>query len=301
MKPNSRIASDIETAVLTGGYRIVHIAAHGVFDAEDPTRSGVVIGPEPGEFLTARFFQQVDIVPDLVFLNCCHLGAIARGLETEEEIDVTSTDPNRLGSSLARQLIDAGVRSVVVAGWAVDDAAAETFAAVLYGQMLGGAKFGDAVFKARIATRRTAPDQSTWGAYQCYGDGEHRLPRNISDVSAALQIPPPITVAEARRRIESMVVSIESLGIEADRNRAEAELLDIERTAKERDWFQRDDGRLCEDLAGRLGRDRPPRQRVSGVSTRRWRPPGAERRCAASNSGPTSQDGSPHNSCDPPR
>ena len=57
-------------------YRIVHLAGHGHY--ESPTtpggkaRSGMVL--DSGLFLTAVEVGQMQQVPELVFLNCCHIG-----------------------------------------------------------------------------------------------------------------------------------------------------------------------------------------------------------------------------------
>ena len=79
-------------------------------------------------------------VPDLVFLNCCHLGALERAPENFD----------RLSYSMAKALIEIGVRGVIVAGWAVDDRARRGFARTFYEGFVGrNLPFGDAVFAAR--------------------------------------------------------------------------------------------------------------------------------------------------------
>jgi hypothetical protein len=148
-------------------YRIVHIAAHGVFDeraADGRNRSGVVLSD--GLLLTAAEIGQMEIVPDLVFLNCCHLA----------KLDARPVAYNRLAYSIARELIEIGVRCVVAAGWAVDDEAAYTFADVFYqGILHEKLQFGDAVFAARRETYRKHGGSFTWGAYQAYGDAGWRV------------------------------------------------------------------------------------------------------------------------------
>ena len=69
-------ALDIVSALFAHEYRIIHIAAHGAYDAEHPARSGVVIGSDT--FLTAAEIGQLRVVPELVFLNCCYLAQIDR-------------------------------------------------------------------------------------------------------------------------------------------------------------------------------------------------------------------------------
>jgi CHAT domain-containing protein/pimeloyl-ACP methyl ester carboxylesterase len=142
-------------------YRIVHIAGHGMYteNADGTARSGVVLSD--GLMITAAEIDAMEVVPDLVFLNCCHLG----------RIDRSPVAFNKLAYSIARQLIDIGVRAVVVAGWAVEDAAASLFAETFYEKLLAdNLAFGEAVFKARATTWEQYPASITWGAYQAYGD-----------------------------------------------------------------------------------------------------------------------------------
>ena len=235
----------IETALFAEDYRIIHVAAHGFFQPDDPTRTGIAIGPD--DFLTATIFHQVNVIPDVVFLNCCHLGAVAFGVEVGA-IEFTRRNLNRLGASLARELIRTGVRAVVVAGWAVHDGAAEEFAATFYQEMLRGKTFGWAVHSARWAAWSEAPHHSTWGAYQCYGDGGYSLPQStIEDRGHAAQ---PRTRREAIRWLDAFVNRVESVGLESsgrdDRRRSEEELVAIERAAEDRDWTS--DGQLCSEL-----------------------------------------------------
>ena len=153
-------------AVMDRDYRILHIAAHGMYDPNLDNPSGVVFGQdEKGKpmFLSSREIQQMPAMPELVFLNCCHLG----------NIDLRSA--NVLAASVSEELINKGVKVVVAAGWAVDDAAARTFATAFYSQMLEGQCFGDAVRHARIATSKAHPDVNTWAAYQCYGSPDYKL------------------------------------------------------------------------------------------------------------------------------
>ncbi len=155
-------ALDVINKLYRRPYRIVHIAAHGIFDqpaADGLPRSGVVLSD--GVLITAAEIEAMEVVPDLVFLNCCHLGKVDRG----------PIAFNRLAYSVARQLIEMGVRAVVVAGWPVDDTAAHLFAEVFYTELLDANRpLGDAAFVARKRVFDKYPASNTWGAYQVYGD-----------------------------------------------------------------------------------------------------------------------------------
>ncbi|MFO7688663.1 MAG: CHAT domain-containing protein [Desulfobacterales bacterium] len=159
--PSETEALDVFNKLFQSPHRILVIAAHGVFEAEargGGKRTGVVLSD--GMLLTAAEVGQMEIVPEVVFLNCCHLG----------QVDAAPAY-NRLAYSLSRELIEMGVRCVVAAGWAVNDQAAVTFAATFFEWLVKrGDSFGRAVHAARKATYESHPAFNTWGAYQAYGD-----------------------------------------------------------------------------------------------------------------------------------
>ena len=185
---------DVLDALNAHPYRVVHIAAHGIYDDGSCSGdTGVVIGPEPHMRLTAVDVANMGVTPDLVFLNCCHLGRLGSFLQGASEAQRRAYEqPHRAAASVARQLLQNGVGAVVVAGWAVDDVAAAAFADSLYTALLAGYPFGEAVRLARQAARSADRGRSTtWGAYQCYGDPDFSLgtsrsvvPRRRSFVSA---------------------------------------------------------------------------------------------------------------------
>lgn len=152
-------------------YQVLHLAAHGTYDPCQPDQSGIVLGD--GIFLTSRELDNLRSVPELVFLNCCHLGRLDS--ESPHAPNLGPNWPNRLAASVAEQLMRMGTRAVVAAGWAVDDAAATTFATELYRQLFLGRPFGEAILEARKLTFRNHPTTNTWGAYQCYGSPGFRL------------------------------------------------------------------------------------------------------------------------------
>ena len=139
------------TEVLAGlhrnPWRILHLAGHGEHDfplqarrkpaihpaAEPQTVSGMVIGRDT--FLTPGDVEQMRWVPSWSS-SACHLG-------------MRGTDKGALAANLGMQFIKMGVRAVVAAGWAVDDAAAALFANTFYRLMLAGEAFGEAVRAAR--------------------------------------------------------------------------------------------------------------------------------------------------------
>ena len=157
---------DVINKLYQKSYRVLHIAGHGVYEQrtrQGDRRTGVVLSS--GLLITAAEIEAMEVVPDLVFLNCCHLGTVKR----------EAVAFNRLAASVARQLIEMGVRVVVACGWAVDDEAAVIFAETFYGFMLDGIPFGEAIFQARKVAHAARKDRNTWGAYQAYGDPAYQL------------------------------------------------------------------------------------------------------------------------------
>ncbi|MBL0714204.1 MAG: CHAT domain-containing protein, partial [Desulfosarcina sp.] len=197
MAPSGSKGVDVINKLFKKPYRIIHISAHGVFQAgrEEDARSGVVLSD--GLLLTAVEIGQLEVVPDLVFLNCCFLGRVN---------NTPPTAYNRLAGSVARELIEIGVRTVVVAGWAVRDDAGEFFAATFYRALLHEClTFGEAIHKARQMTCEDPRFSgcNTWGAYQAYGDPGFRMDPSGRGSKAGS---PPEPVA-----IEELVASVNRL------------------------------------------------------------------------------------------
>ena len=163
-------ATTIVGALLERPYRVVHIAGHGMpavpasaATADRPASSGGVV-LSGGHVLGPAEVAAMRVVPELVFLNCCHLAA------RDARSALAPFDRTAFAANIAEALIGVGVRCVVAAGWAVEDRPAEVFATTFYDALLDGARFLDAAAIAREKAWLAAPDANTWAAYQCYGD-----------------------------------------------------------------------------------------------------------------------------------
>ncbi len=174
----------IVNALFERPWRIVHIAGHGEAGAE----RGVVLSG--GSYLGPREIEQMREVPELVFVNCCHLADYTQAAGAAAPTHERPLDRPAFAAGVADALIKAGVRCVVAAGWAVDDVAASLFAGAFYRALLAGQRFIDAVAQAREAAWRSAdPAQggsgnNTWAAYQCYGDPDWVFRRGVGDAQA---------------------------------------------------------------------------------------------------------------------
>ena len=75
--PPDREALDVFNVLFERPYRVLVIGAHGLFEAEAKdgrAYTGVVLSD--GLLITAVEISQMEVVPELVFLSCCHLGGI---------------------------------------------------------------------------------------------------------------------------------------------------------------------------------------------------------------------------------
>ncbi|MBL8280247.1 MAG: CHAT domain-containing protein [Pelomonas sp.] len=171
----------VRMALLARPYRLLHISAHGAHNQwvseieclgmRQPLRkTGVLLSDQ--EVLSAADVEQMGNVPEFVFINCCYLGQDA---DRAGLAPVQRNDPE-MASGLALKFIEMGTKAVVAAGWQVQDEAGALFASRLYeGLLRDGLDFGTAVLEARRAVRDAHPG-NTWGAYQCYGDPNWRVP-----------------------------------------------------------------------------------------------------------------------------
>ena len=158
-------AMQVFDELFNGHYRFLHLAGHGVVNDKKTGLTGMVLGPET--YLTSAQISKLRRVPECVFINCCHLGAM--------EPDAVARW-GELAANLATGFIEMGCKAVVAAGWAVDDLAAAAFARTFYEAMFKGARFAQAILQARFETHRRHPLTNTWGAFQAYGDDRYRFP-----------------------------------------------------------------------------------------------------------------------------
>jgi len=217
-------AREVTNTLMNGEWRVLHIAGHG----EPPLK----IGPKPqkpgdppqrpgdprgvvlsgGLFLGPTLIGKMRPVPELVFVNCCHLatGDSSKLLREDESLLGKPYDRASFASSVAEALIKLGVRCVIATGWAVGDKQAEDYAKKFYQDILNGRRFLDAVASARTDARKLGGN--TWAAYQCYGDPDWTFRRGPADAQG-----PVTTVEDEFAGIASSVglgVALETLAVQ---------------------------------------------------------------------------------------
>lgn len=218
-------------ALLGRDWRIVHVAGHGALPEKDgpPPRKGGDLPPDKGggvvlsdgAFLGPREIRTMRKVPELVFVNCCHLAArdAAQLLIADGADRAAPNDRPRFAAGVAEELIKIGVRCVIAAGWAVDDAAAKAFATRFYDALLRGCRFIDAVAEARQAAWEKAGN--TWAAYQCYGDPDWIFAPEAADAQR-----PRTTFADEFAGIassEGLLLALQSLAVKSKYQRVPAQ------------------------------------------------------------------------------
>lgn len=202
-------ATQVIAALFSRRWRIVHIAGHGELpkaEGSDGERGGGVVLSD-GLFLGPNEVRKMRTVPELVFVNCCHLAGFG------SERALREFDPAGFAAGLADQLIEIGVRCVVAAGWPIEDGPAKEFCTAFYKQLVGGASFIQAVGMAREAAWSAGPSGRTWAAYQCYGDpnwvfrsgpGDAQAPRQEArDEFAAIASPVGLALALETLAVQS--------------------------------------------------------------------------------------------------
>ena len=151
-------------ALLNSKYKVLHICGHGVYDPATG-KTGLVM---EDSLLDTVFFNNLENIPEMAFINCCYSGT------TDTEYEELYENRYNISASIGTQLIEMGVKAVVVTGWAVNDQAALAFADKFYEQMLNGGTFGMSTKRARKHVYDNY-DNKTWAAYQCYGNPWYKL------------------------------------------------------------------------------------------------------------------------------
>jgi CHAT domain-containing protein len=236
LKTKAATPEQVFKQLLGQAWEIVHISAHGVVDyamsgGDDEKRTGIVLSETvvmgPAEL------SRLPVSPSIFFVNCCNLGTINAADENSARQEALEGRPE-LAASVAVQLIQNGVRCVIVAGWEVNDDAAAAFGKTFYREMLAGASFGDATLKARQAAYR--PNDNTWGAFQCYGDPDYRLRRMAAQPPTSDGGDQFVGVSEAVIAAEQIRDEV-NVGLERAIPEQRKRLAGIEKEAEANRWF----------------------------------------------------------------
>ena len=179
-------ATRIINALFERRYRIVHVAGHGEPISRDEKTGAVIhlggVVLSDGTFLGPNEIRSMRTVPELVFVNCCHLAQRDSSQTLQTAKPAKPFNRAEFASGVADALIGIGVRCVIAAGWAVDDGPAKVFAETFYREVLNRRPFIDAVATAREAAWNEDKASNTWAAYQAYGDPNWIYRRGAAEV-----------------------------------------------------------------------------------------------------------------------
>jgi CHAT domain-containing protein len=141
--------------------RIIHLATHGLLDTYRGDVPGAVVlaagKSEADSLLTASEIADLKLKADLVVLSACSTG---KG-------DITGDGV----IGLSRSLFLAGVPTVMVSLWDVDDAATAQLMTAFYRNWQSGKlDKAQSLRQAMLETRKAYPDASQWAAFNLVGE-----------------------------------------------------------------------------------------------------------------------------------
>jgi CHAT domain-containing protein/tetratricopeptide (TPR) repeat protein len=147
--------------------QIIHFATHGLLEYGNPQESGVLdvpgaiaLAPSANDsgLLTSAEILQMNLSAELVVLSACDTG---RGRVTGDGV-----------VGLSRAFVTAGVPSIIVSLWAVDDAATAELMVEFYDQWQQTGDKAQALRQAMLTTMQNHPDPRLWAAFTLIGEAE---------------------------------------------------------------------------------------------------------------------------------
>jgi CHAT domain-containing protein len=138
--------------------RIVHFATHGIFDNIQPLNSGIALTPSGSEdgLLTADQIFGLKLNAELVVLSACDTGL---GKITGDGV-----------IGLSRSFLSAGVPSLVVSLWSVDDQATGELMTQFYQNLQTTKDKAQALRQAMLTVKKTNPNPYYWSAFTLMGE-----------------------------------------------------------------------------------------------------------------------------------
>ncbi|WP_062289438.1 CHAT domain-containing protein [Nostoc piscinale] len=140
--------------------RIIHFATHGLLDDNRGLGSAIALAPSDKDngLLTAEEILNLKLNADLVVLSACDTG---RGRVTGDGV-----------IGLSRSLISAGVPSVIVSLWAVDDNSTSFLMTEFYKNLQQKQDKVSALRQAMLTTMQKYPLPKNWAAFTLIGESE---------------------------------------------------------------------------------------------------------------------------------
>lgn len=151
-----------------GDYAVVHLAMHGILNENRPLLSALALTDNKDSlydnFWQAHEISKMDLSADLVVLSACETGY--GRFETGNGI-----------ASLARSFMYAGVPSLVVSLWQVNDASTSSIMQNLYAHLADGLDKAEALRKAKLdyinqVKNPAAAHPAFWSPFILMGDSD---------------------------------------------------------------------------------------------------------------------------------
>lgn len=146
-------------------FRIVHLAVHGIANAQFPDRAALILGTSPTStddgLLQVREIRDLPLRADLVVLSACETGS--GKLLGEEGI-----------ASLERAFLLAGAKSVVASLWTADDIFTIALMKRFYEHLGTGSDKGSALRQAKLDLLQQFGNQALpvyWAGFTLVGEG----------------------------------------------------------------------------------------------------------------------------------
>ena len=136
------------TSSILKQFDIVHFATHGIVNDKQPELSGIVLSDG---YLTLRDIYHLDLPIHLIVLSACRTG-IGKEVRGEGLIGLT------------RGFMHAGVQSVVVSLWRVDDEATAELMKLFYSHMFGKNRLPPATALRQAKLEMKAHSRERWRA-----------------------------------------------------------------------------------------------------------------------------------------
>jgi CHAT domain-containing protein len=160
--PNSRAlvrgeATESALRQYAPGFRYLHFATHGEFDAQAPLQSALLLAKDSADtgLLTVGKLYSMRLDADLVTLSACETG-LGKTVSGDDVIGLT------------RGFLYAGASTIVASLWQVDDQATAALMTSFYEGLKSNDK-REALRQAQLATKKKFPHPYFWAAFQLTG------------------------------------------------------------------------------------------------------------------------------------
>ncbi|MGB6016521.1 MAG: CHAT domain-containing tetratricopeptide repeat protein, partial [Nodosilinea sp.] len=149
------------------GANVIHLATHGLLEYGDPRETGtrdlpgaIALAPGSGNdgLLTSAEILGMNLQANLAILSACDTG---RGRITGDGV-----------VGLSRAFVAAGVPSIIVSLWAVDDAATANLMVAFYDNWQQSGDKAQALRQAMLTTMAQHPDPRLWAAFTLIGSAD---------------------------------------------------------------------------------------------------------------------------------